>query len=110
MKLLLDQNLSWRLAKALEGWFPESTHVRDLGLDRAADAAVWEHARREGFVIVSKDSDFEQRSILHGHPPKCIWLRVGNCSTREIEDLLHRHVTTIRKFVEAEGESYLILS
>ena len=110
MKLLLDQNLSWRLVKALQGSFPESAHVRDLGLDRAADADVWEYARREGLVIISKDSDFEQRSILHGHPPKCIWLRVGNCSTREIEDLLYRHVAAIRRFVEADGESYMILS
>jgi predicted nuclease of predicted toxin-antitoxin system len=110
MKLLLDQNLSWRLVKALQGLFAESAHVRDLALDRAADADVWEYARREGFVIISKDSDFEQRSLLHGHPPKCIWLRVGNCSTREIEDLLHRHVEAIRSFVEAEGESYMILS
>ncbi|MHB1309844.1 MAG: DUF5615 family PIN-like protein, partial [Limisphaerales bacterium] len=81
----MDQNLSWRLVKALQPTFPESVHVLELGLDRAADADVWEYARTEGFVIVSKDSDFEQRSILHGHPPKCIWLRVGNCCTREIE-------------------------
>jgi predicted nuclease of predicted toxin-antitoxin system len=64
MKLLLDQNLSWRLVKPLQGSFPESAHVRDLGLDRASDVDVWEYARREGFVIISKDSDVEQRSIL----------------------------------------------
>jgi predicted nuclease of predicted toxin-antitoxin system len=68
MKLLLDQNLSWRLVKALQGSFAEIAHVRDFALDRAADADVWEYSRREGFVILSKDSDFEQRSLLHGHP------------------------------------------
>jgi predicted nuclease of predicted toxin-antitoxin system len=94
----------------LQRSFPESAHVRDLGLDRATDAEVWEHARGNGFVIVSKDSDFEQRSLLHGHPPKSIWLRVGNCSTKGIEDLLHRNVTVIREFGDAANESYMILS
>lgn len=110
MKLLLDQNLSWRLVQALQGAFPGSAHVREFGLDRAADAEVWEHARTKGFVILSKDSDFEQRSMLQGHPPKCIRLRVGNSSTKEIEELLDRRLEAIREFIEAEGESYLILS
>lgn len=110
MKLLLDQNLSWRLVGALQDLFPGSAHVRDAGLDHASDAEVWQYAQRDGFVVVSKDSDFEQRSLLHGHPPKCIWLRVGNRSTREIEQVFRHHAKAIREFLEAEGESYMILS
>lgn len=110
MRLLFDQNLSWRFAKSLQGAFPGSAHVRELGLDRASDREVWEHARKEGYAIVSKDSDFAQRALLHGPPPKCVWLRVGNCSTDQIEVLLHRHVAAILDFMAAPGESCLVLS
>ena len=72
MKLLFDQNLSYRLPKSLDVEFPESTHVRHVGLDRATDGPVWEYAKANALVIVSKDSDFHQRSFLHGHPPKVV--------------------------------------
>ena len=109
MKLLLDQNLSWRLADRLQDLFPGSAHVRTLGLDQASDEAVWEHARQNGFAIVSKDSDFEQRSLLLGHPPKCIWLRVGNCSTKRIDQLLRDRAQTLLEFEARPTESYLII-
>lgn len=109
MKLPLDQNLSWQLVSELQGSFPGSSHVREAGMDRADDAVVWEHAKREGFMIVSKDSDFQQRSLLYGAPPKCIWLRIGNCSTSEIADLIRKHVADIEEFANRAGESYLVL-
>jgi predicted nuclease of predicted toxin-antitoxin system len=70
VKLLFDSNLSHRLAQALASLYPGSAHVRDFNFARAGDEAVWDLARDEGFTIVSKDSDFHQRSLLHGFPPK----------------------------------------
>lgn len=110
MKLLLDQNLSWRLARNLQDLFPGSVHVREAGLDRADDDVVWEHARRGDYVIVSKDSDFQQRSLLFGPPPKCIWIRVGNDTTADIERLIRDRLAVIRGFADQEDESYLILT
>ena len=81
MKLLLDENLSGRLVESLADLYPGSEQVLLLGLGGAEDGAVWEHAGLHGFIIVSKDSDFRDRSILVGAPPKVIWLRLGNCST-----------------------------
>jgi predicted nuclease of predicted toxin-antitoxin system len=69
MKLLFDQNLSHKLAAHLAVEFPESAHVRDFGSARATDAVVWAHAAAMGFVIVSKDVDFQQRALLLGYPP-----------------------------------------
>jgi predicted nuclease of predicted toxin-antitoxin system len=93
VRLLLDQNLSPLLVQALLPFYPGSTHVRDVGLHIADDEVVWTYAAQHGFVIVSKDADFHQRSFLLGAPPKVIWIRRGNCSTREIEALLlERHV------------------
>ena len=81
MKFLFDQNLSHRLVKAFADEFPRSAHLGHVGLEGAPDGPVWDYAKENGFVIVSKDSDFHQRSFLYGHPPKVVWIRRGNCST-----------------------------
>ena len=98
MKLLFDQNLSYKLAQAFSKEFPGSAHVRDLGLASAEDIEVWEYAKRFGFTIVSKDTDFGQRSFLFGPPPKFIWIRLGNCSSKEIENVLRSYCAEIRQF------------
>ena len=64
MKLLFDENLSPRLVANLTREFPESLHIRDIGLERAMDESIWGYAKDNGFVIVSKDSDFHQLSFL----------------------------------------------
>ena len=109
MKLIFDQNLSHRLVKALASEFPESTHVRYAGLEEASDGPVWEYAKENNFVIVSKDSDFHQRSFLFGHPPKVVWIRRGNCSTTVIEAMLREHRDDVVKFAESEQGSFLAL-
>lgn len=81
MKLLLDENLSPRLIKQLSDLYPGSAHVQQCGLGSTADGAIWEYAKSNGFTIVSKDSDFEERSILSGSPPKLIWIRAKNCTS-----------------------------
>lgn len=85
MKLLFDQNLLPYLVVRLADLFPGSRHVRDVGLERADDETVWRHALNHGFAIVSKDSDFQERSQLAGSAPRVVWIRRGNCSTTEIE-------------------------
>jgi predicted nuclease of predicted toxin-antitoxin system len=88
MKLLLDQNLSFRLVEPLQDTYPDTTQVRLVSLEHAGDRTVWEYAREHGFVIVTKDSDFHELSLLAGPPPKVIWLRVGNAPTRAVLELL----------------------
>ena len=109
MKLLFDQNLSPRLARLLADIFPDSTHVREVGLRDADDSAIWDYAKLNDFAIVSKDSDFQQRSLLYGHPPKFIWIRVGNCPARTIEDLLRKHSVAIHTFDLDAAKSHLML-
>jgi len=96
VRLLLDENLSPRLVALLSDVFPQSAHVHDLGLGAADDEAIWRHAREHGFAIVTKDSDFHERSLLQGYPPKVVWIRRGNCSTDEIAAILRRHEADIR--------------
>lgn len=109
MKLLFDENLSPRLPRALGDLYPDSTHVHECGLGSADDFAVWQYAKKHGFILVSKDSDFQDRSVLHGYPPKFIWIRAENCSTQEIENILRTASAVIEEFVEQDQESYLVL-
>ena len=109
MKLLFDENLSPRLALRLANLFPKSTHVRDIGLKVAADPAVWDYARLNDFVIVSKDADMHDLSLLFGNPPKVIWVRLGNCSTTQAENLLRREFDAIQTFYADADTSLLAL-
>ena len=110
MKLLFDQNLSFKLADRLSDLFPASQHVRDAGMASADDADVWTYAREKGFVIVSKDSDFHLRALVEGQPPKVVWIRRGNCSTADIEQILRAHVEELRSFeIDADATVLILL-
>ncbi len=109
MKLLFDQNLSSKLVPQLADLFPHSEHVKDLALDRAEDDVVWNYARDHGFVLVSKDADFRQRSFLYGFPPKVLWVTLGNCSSTEIEKAIRKNNLRIIAFVQDGQASFFAL-
>jgi predicted nuclease of predicted toxin-antitoxin system len=110
MKLLIDQNLSYKLAAELAAEFPGSAHARDMGLATATDTHVWSHAAAQGFVIVSKDADFQQRALLMGHPPKVVWVRLGNCTTAAVATLLRAHRDTLLAFEADPSASFIALA
>jgi predicted nuclease of predicted toxin-antitoxin system len=107
MKLLFDQNLSFRLCEAIADLFPESNHVGLSGLSEADDRQVWNHAKAEGFAIVTQDVDFAEMAALLGSPPKVIWLRTGNQSTAATSTLLRRHAELIVAFGNDDGAACL---
>jgi predicted nuclease of predicted toxin-antitoxin system len=109
MRLLFDQNLSYRLCKALAGDFPDASQVHLLGLEHADDRVIWDFARTNGFMLVSQDSDFADLAALWGPPPQVIWLRCGNQPTAAIAALLRRHFTTISAFEHDRGAACLEL-
>lgn len=110
MRVLLDQNLSASLVGRLADLLPESAHVSEFGLAEADDEQVWKFARDHGYTILSKDSDFQQRSFVYGAPPKVIWIRLGNCTTRDIETVLRRHAAAIAAFEQDVSQAMLVLS
>ena len=110
MKFLFDENLSPKLVRLLSDLFPDSIHVRDVGLNRADDAIVWKYAQDNSLTICSKDSDMHQRSFVLSYPPKVVWVRLGNCSTSDVEQLLRRHFAVIEAFVGDDYASFLTLS
>ncbi len=110
MKLLLDENLSDRIIPRINDLYPNSAHVKTLGLISSDDPLIWEYAKNHDFVIVSKDSDFHQRSLLYGHPPKFVYLRIGNCPTARIVQILRDEQAVIPYFCDSEQESILVLA
>ena len=109
MNLLLDQNLSDRLCDRFADLGVTIVHVRSVGLEAADDSRVWDHAAEHNFMIVSKDSDFNNRAFLFGPPPKVVWIRRGNCSTRDIEDLLRTRYQDLVMFAADTTAALLIL-
>lgn len=95
MKLLLDENLSRRIVPALQSIFPESTQVTLLGLERANDQEIWQHAKQNDYVIVTKDEDFFALQAVRGFPPKIIRLAFGNCSNDKVIAVLLTKASTI---------------
>jgi predicted nuclease of predicted toxin-antitoxin system len=109
VKLLFDENLSPKLVRLLVKEFPDSNHVELLKLRGSTDTTLWELAKQQGYMIVSKDNDFRQRAFLLGAPPKVIWLSIGNSGTTEIVELLKQKEATIQSFEKNDEESLLVL-
>lgn len=66
MRLLFDENLSPRLMELLKFDFPDSQHIRNLGMKSATDSEIWEYAITHKFTIVSKDADYRRwADFLH---------------------------------------------
>ena len=109
MKLLFDENISPRLATLLGDVFPESKHVHEIGLGSADDATIWNRALVEGYTIVTKDSDFHERSLLVPDSPRVVWIRRGNCSTDEIALMLRANADALRAFAADRGSAVIAL-
>ena len=108
VKLLLDENLSDRILPQILGLYPDSAHVKAHRLIHTDDILIWSFAREHGYTIVSKDSDFHQRSLVFGHPPKLIFLRVGNCPSSRITELLRTKYVLLSSF-DADAQSSILV-
>ena len=109
MKLLLDENLSDRVIPLIADLYPGSAHVKSHDLIHTDDSVIWSFARQHRYTIVSKDADFHQRSLVFGHPPKLIFLKLGNSPTSKVTELLRFHHGLILAFDADADSSILIL-
>lgn len=107
--LLFDENLSPPLPRRVAAVFPGGVHIREVGLARADDSAVWDYARIHGLSVVTKDDDFRQRSFLHGAPPKVIWVHLGDCRTIDVVALLNARVAVVSAFLSDPTSSLSVL-
>ena len=109
MRFLIDENLSPRLVVALSDAFPDSTHVETLQLRGCDDARVCAAARDGGYMVLTKDDDFNARSVLYGAPPKVVHLRVGNADTAAVVALLRQRRADVETFAQDDVTSLLVL-
>ena len=107
MKLLFDQNISFRLVKLLEDYFPDAKQVRELNLENARDVEIFDYAKKNGYSIVTFDADFCDLNALRGAPPKIIWLRVGNTTTKILKELLIKKAELINEFLIDDQYGYI---
>lgn len=102
MRLLLDNNLSYKLKDILLPLYQEIVHVNDLNLHKADDALIWNYARDNGLNIVTKDSDFNDLSFIHGYPPFIIWLKTGNTTTTQVGTILSENYAEILNTIKGQ--------
>ena len=109
MRLLFDEQLAEELCELLRDAFPESRHVRLLGAHGASDDLIWQLAIEHECVLVTKDEDFHRFSVMRGAPPKVIWIRIGNCTTAQIAELLLDNRSEIARFADQDEATVLEL-
>ncbi|MCK5823365.1 MAG: DUF5615 family PIN-like protein [Bacteroidales bacterium] len=102
MKLLFDQNISFRLIKLISDFYPNAKQVRELGLENATDNEIFEYAKKNDYAIVSFDSDFCDLNIMRGFLPKIIWIRTGNTTTKNLEIILKNKHELIKTFMKED--------
>ena len=110
MFLLLDNHLSFRLPELLNSTYADLHHVKEFQLEKAFDDTIWNFAKQHpNAAILTKDMDFYHLLNHYGPPPKLIWIRTGNSTTRQVAKLLLDQSNKIRHFVSSNTLSLLEL-
>jgi predicted nuclease of predicted toxin-antitoxin system len=107
MKLIFDENISYRIIKKIQVIYPNAIHVSSLGFSHTDDTQIWAYAKVNQYHIVSQDADFYEISLVKGFPPKLIWIKTGNVSTQFIADLFIKSYSEIENFINSPNESCL---
>lgn len=105
MKLLLDENLSRRIVPFLQHEFPGTSQVTLLGLESASDQDIWLRAKKDGYVVVTRDADFQELSLVWGAPPQVIRLRTPNINRTAVLEMLLDYKEQIHHSFEVDGMS-----
>ena len=105
MKLLFDQNISFRIISKIKDNFPDAKQVRQLGIENYSDIEIWKFAKEKDYTIVTFDSDFYDISNFKGFPPKIIWLRFGNTKTDFTATILNSKQLIIKEFITSKTYS-----
>ena len=107
MKLLLDENISRRIIPKLQVHYPKSDHVALIDLEHLPDSEIWCYALNNDFTIVTKDSNFEEMSLIKGSPPKVIWIKLGNVSNTVLLSTLIENQTHIESMINQKSTNCL---
>lgn len=87
MRLLLDENISWRLTAYLQPHCAAVLHVRDISLDNSPDTTIWRYARQHGYDILTKDEDFLRLVLSEGFPPRVVTVQQAQVPVAKVGDV-----------------------
>ena len=110
MTFLIDVQLPPRMKPWFAGQGEKALHAGELedGLC-LPDSTLWEAAKKNGWVIVTKDIDFSDMSILHGSPPQVLLIRYGNCGTRELLEEMGKTWKQVKDALSKRGVRLIAL-
>jgi predicted nuclease of predicted toxin-antitoxin system len=105
MTIWTDAQLSPSLAPWITQTFGvDALAIRDIGLRDASDEIIFQSAKKQDVVVMTKDRDFVELVQRHGHPPKVIWITLGNTSNDHLKLILTSHLMTALAMLD-KGES-----
>jgi len=107
MKILLDENISHRIMPLLSDAFQPSAHAKIISPSLKTDKDIWNYAHKHHYTIVTFDGDFYGWQLLNGFPPKIIWLRCGNITTRSLAHKPNVHEKQLIKFLRDKREGVI---
>lgn len=98
MKILLDENVSWRIIKFIENCFDEVKHISSISTNRLSDKDIWDYAKINSFTILTYDADFRNFVSYYNYPPKVVWLSTCNISKAKLAELIKNNIDSINEF------------
>lgn len=109
MRLLLDENVSWRLAAYLRPHCAAVLHVREVNLDNSPDTSIWHYARQHGYDVVTKDADFVRLVVANGFPPRVVAIQNAQVPVGDLAGFLLAQLPQLRQFLGEQTEFGLLL-
>ncbi|WP_414754796.1 DUF5615 family PIN-like protein [Anabaena sp. CCY 9910] len=106
----IDAHLSPAIATWINNTFGiTASALRDIGLRDAEDLEIFEAAKAQGVIFITKDSDFVDLVERLGEPPKIIWLTCGNTSNARLQEILSVTLPDALRLLQA-GERLVEIS
>ncbi len=94
-RLLIDENLPFSLVRLLDA---DCLHASEIAA-QASDSLLWKTARENKWMILTRDTDFFDRLLVHGAPPKVIWVRMGNIRKNALIELLTQRWPAVQQLL-----------
>jgi len=111
MRIWIDAQLSPAIAAWINRTYKdiEAESVRAVGLRDALDPEIFEQAKKQDVVLMSKDNDFIKLIEQNGPPPKLIWITCGNTSDARMREILSQSLLKAKELLES-GETVVEIS
>ena len=104
MRLLLDENISWRLTAYLRPHCATVLHVRDIQLDNSPDTSIWRYAKQHGYDVMTKDEDFLRLVLAEGFPPRVVAVQNAQVPVAKLAEFLLARLPQIASFLGEQTE------